>query len=215
MVVAVLVSQGVGGSQTLQQRPGLPERTNQALLKIIRDNFNTQYASQAVLLAEFRDAVSAHGGTEVDTTLLADFRSHAPLSNYDSYKLFVDKFNVQPCKEEDVTNMFSPGLPDFLAASSATSGTSPKIFPKYNHHARLKIPTHPPFDPNNKYPLAAVVCTKHRDVKVIERAPGEVVQRIPVCIITGGMVRRSLGWYTDDESRMSLTSTSFLPSYSR
>ena len=195
------VWQGDSDSQTLQH----------ALVKIIRDNFNTQYASKAVSLTKFRDAVSTHGGTEVDATLLADFRSHVPLSNYDSYKPFVDKFNIQPCKEEDVMNMFSPGLPDFLASSSATSGTSPKIWPKYNHHARLKIPIRPVFDPNHKYPLAAVVCTRYSDVKVIERAPGEVVQRIPICIGSGGALRRSLGWYTDDESRISLTSTSFPP----
>ena len=204
-----MVSQDVGDSQTPQWIADLPERTNHALLKIIRDNFNTQYASRAISLTEFRDAVSTHGGTEVDATLVADFRSHVPLSDYDSYKPFVDKFNLQPCKEEDVANMFSPGLPDFLAASSATSGTSPKILAKYNHHARLNIPTRPLFDPNNKYPLAAVVCTGYRDVKVIERAPDEVVQTIPVCIASGGIVRRSLGWYADGESRLSLTSTSF------
>jgi hypothetical protein len=195
-----IVGQGDGDSEALQH----------ALVQIIRDNVNTQYASQAVSLAEFRDAVSTHGGPEVDATLLADFRSHVPLSEYDSYKPFVDKFNVQPCKEEDVTNMFSPGLPDFLASSGATSGTTPKIWPKYNHHAISKITMgRSMFDPSNKDPLAAVVCTKHRDVKVIERASGEVVERIPVCILTGGMVRRGLGWYTDDESRMSLISTSF------
>ena len=167
-----------------------------------------------VSLAKFRDVVSAHGGTEVDITLLADFRSHVPLSDYESYKPFVDKFNVQPCKEEDVKNMFSPGLPDFLAISSATSGTSPKIWPKYNHRAILKVPTSSPFDPNNKDPLTLLICTRYSDVKVVERAPGDVVQRIPVCIASGGMVRRSLGWYTDDEIRMSLNST-FFPSYPR
>ena len=185
---------------------GDPERTTHALLKIIRDNFNTQYASQTASLVEFRDAVSTHGGTEVDATLLADFRSHVPLSDYDSYKPFVDKFNVRPCKEEDVANMFSPGLPDFLALSSATSGTSSKIWPKYKHHAGFKTSSRPAPDPNNTGSLAALIFTKYRDVKAIERAPGEVVQRIPVCIGTGGLMRRSLGRYTDDESSMSLAS---------
>jgi hypothetical protein len=59
----------------------LLERTSRALHNIVRDNLNTQYASKAASLTGFRDAVSAHGGTE-DATLLADFRSHAPLSNY-------------------------------------------------------------------------------------------------------------------------------------
>ncbi|KAI9571612.1 GH3 auxin-responsive promoter [Boletus coccyginus] len=187
----------------------LQDQTNLALLQIIRDNFATQYASQACSLTGFRDAVSAHGGTEVDDTLLADFRSHVPLSDYDSYKPFIDKFDAQPCKEEDVQNMFSPGLPDFFALSSGTSGTIPKIMPKYNHDARLKLPTRPFFDSDSKNPLAAVICTGYRDVKVIERAPGEAVQRIPICIASGGLLRRTLGWYTDDESWMSLSMSGY------
>lgn len=200
---------GVSATQTPQQVATLAERTNRTLLKIIRDNFNTRYTAQAASLAGFRDAVLVHGGTEVDATFLQDFRSRVPLSNYDSYEPFVNKFNVQPCKEEEVENLFSPGLPDFFAVSSATSGTTPKILPKYNHNARLKLPPRGLFDPNSKDPFAAVVCTRYRDVKEIERAPGEVFQRIPVCTVTGGSIRRTLGWYTDDESRMSLTSTLF------
>ena len=105
--------------------------------------------------------------------------------------------------------MLSPGLPDFFALSSATSGTIPKIFPKYNHDARFKVPTRSFFDPSSKHPVAAVACTGYRDVKVVERAPGEVVQRIPVCLASGGHIRRLLGWYTDDESWLSLSSAVF------
>ncbi|KAF8550614.1 hypothetical protein OG21DRAFT_1419421 [Imleria badia] len=199
----------VNPTRTSQQVAALSERTNPALLNIIRDNITSQYASQAASLAEFRDAVSMHGGTEVDADLLADFWAHIPLSTYDSYKPFVHKFNAQPCKEEDVANMFSPGLPDFFAVSSATSGTSPKLLPKYNHYKRLKIPVRQLFDPNNEDPCAVVACTGYRDVKVIERAPGEVVQRIPVCLISGGNMRRSLGWYIDDESHMSLSMSGY------
>ncbi|KAF8134275.1 GH3 auxin-responsive promoter-domain-containing protein [Boletus edulis] len=172
-----------------QQVAALPEKMNLSLLRIIRDNFNTQYASQVASLAEFR-------GTELDASLLADFRAHP----------FVDKFNAQPCKEEDVINMFSPGFPDFFALSSATSGSNPKMLPKYNHNARLGIPSRPLLYTDNKDPIAALICTTYRDVKVVKRASGEVVQRILVCIVSGGLLRRSLGlgWHIDDESRMSI-----------
>ena len=184
------------------QTVALSERINLTLLSIIRDNIVSQYGSQAVLLAEFRDAVAKHGTTDVDATL-ADFRAHVPLSNYDSYKPLLDKFNVQPCKEENVINMFAPGLPDFLVVSSGTSGANPKIILKYNHSERLKIPARRYFDATDKDPLAAVLCTEYRDVKVIERAPGDVSRRIPVCIASGGLLRRTTGCYIDDESRMS------------
>ncbi|KIK81404.1 hypothetical protein PAXRUDRAFT_70757, partial [Paxillus rubicundulus Ve08.2h10] len=98
----------------------LTEKTDRLLLRIIRANFSTQYASHAPSLAVFRDAVAVHG-TEVDDTLLQDFRSHVALMDYGSYKPFVAKFNEQPCKESEVENLFSPGLPFALVFSSTTS----------------------------------------------------------------------------------------------
>ncbi|KAH0828161.1 GH3 auxin-responsive promoter [Lanmaoa asiatica] len=179
------VSKGVSATTTPQKVATLSEKTNRALLEIIRDNFNTQYATQATFLAGFRDAVSVHDAIEVDATLLADFRSHVPLSTYDWYKPFVDKFNARPCKEEDVVNLLSPGLPDFLAYSGGTSGGTPKVLPRYNHD--LKQPPRPPsFVPSSKHLIASLLSTEYKDVKEIERAPGEVVQRIIVTLISGG-----------------------------
>ena len=208
------VSGGVSATQTTQQVAALAEQTNRTLLDIVRDNFNTQYAPKAALLAEFRNAISAHGGTPVDATLLANFRSHVPLSNYDAYKPFVDKFNALPCKEEDVLDLLSPGIPEFFFVSSATSGTTSKILPKYDHSTRLKRPLRPFFDPNGTPPFAGLLCTQNRDVKEIERAPGQVVHRIPVSIATGAMLRRVVGCYIDDESQMSRPCT-YIPSCSR
>ncbi|KAI9568804.1 GH3 auxin-responsive promoter [Boletus coccyginus] len=211
-MAADTVSRGVSTTQTTQQVVALAEQTNRTLLDIVRVNFNTQYASKADLLAGFRDAVSAHGGsTHVDATLLANFRSHVPLSNYDAYKPFVDKFSARPCKEEDVLDLFSPGLPEFFFVSSATSGTTSKLLPKYDHRTRLNRPLRPFFDPNGTPPFAGLLCTQNRDVKEIERAPGQVVHRIPVSIATGAMLRRVVGCYIDDESQMSHPCT--LPGY--
>ena len=203
MAVVDIVSQGINTTETTQQVATLAEQTNRALLKIIRDNFNTQYATQALSLSGFRDAVSAHGGTEVDATLLADFRTRVPLSNYDCYKPFADKFNVQPCKKEEVENLFAPGLPDFLAASSGTSGPTSKIVPKYDHNANSPLPRCPFFDPNDKKPLAAVQYCGYMDIKEIGDA-----SRIPICIVSSGTMRRCLGWkIEDDKRRMSIKST--------
>ena len=208
----MVVSQGVSTTRTPEQVAALQERTNRALLDIVRDHFNTQYAAQTPLLAGFRDAVSAHGGPHGDATLLADFRSHVPLSTYDAYKPFVDKFNARPCKEDNVKDLLSPGLPDFFAMSSATSSSTPKILPKYNYNARVNRPPPRILDPRNPDPLAGLICTQYREVREIEDTSGQVVRRIPLCIVTGGVLRRSLGWYIDDERRLSAPGTS-IPSY--
>ena len=208
----MVVTTGANESPTQlpQQASIIAERMNRTLLKIVRDNFNTQYAIQAPILSEFRDAVAAHGhGTDVDATLLADFRAHVPLSNYDCYKPFVDKFNAQPCRKEDVENLLAPGLPDFFASSSATFGLTPKFLPKYDHNAGSPLPRCPFFDPNKNTPLAALQYFGHMAVKEVEH-PGQVVQRIPICLVTSGTLRRCFGWkFDDDNSRTSLTSTCY------
>ena len=191
-------------TQTPEQTPSLAERMNHTLLDIIRGNFNTKYATQAPILSAFRDAVTAHGGTEVDATLLADFWAHVPLSNYDCYKPFADKFNMHPCKKEEVENLFAPGLPGFLAVSGGTTGPTSKIFPRYANTA----PRSRFLDPGFQGVVAALQKYIYTDVKEIEHAPGKVVQKIPVCSSSVGMARLHLGWkLDDDETWMSLSST--------
>ncbi|KIJ05378.1 hypothetical protein PAXINDRAFT_21352 [Paxillus involutus ATCC 200175] len=192
-------------SLTTELRALLTERTDRLLLRIIRANFSTKFASQAPSLAIFRDVVAAHG-TEVDGTLLQDFRNHVALMDYESYKPFVARFNEQPCKESEVENLFSPGLPFSLVGSSATSGNAPKMFAKYRHIAKEAPTRRSVYSRRDvKGPEDRVIYYGYKELKEVERASGEVVKRIPVGISSGAMVRMRAGWSVDDdESRMSV-----------
>ncbi|KAF8836522.1 hypothetical protein BDN67DRAFT_974068 [Paxillus ammoniavirescens] len=192
-------------SLTPKLRTLLIARTDRLLLRIVRANFNTQYASQAPSLAAFRDAVAVHG-TEVDGTLLQEFRSHVALMNYESYKPFVAKFNEKPCKKSEVENLFAPGLPFSLLWSSATSGNAPKMFAKY-HHIPKEAPTRPSvYDRSDvKGPEDRVIYYGYKELKEVEHGSGKVVKRIPLSISSGTMLRMTAGWSVDgDESRMSV-----------
>ncbi|KAF9221101.1 hypothetical protein BS17DRAFT_768874 [Gyrodon lividus] len=190
-------------SLTLKLRELLAERTDRLLLRIVRANLNTQYASQSPSLAEFRNVITPHG-TEVDGTLLQGFRNHVPLMDYESYKPFVARFDEQPCKESEVENLFAPGLPVYLAVSSSTSGKAPKTFAKYHHIAKEVPPARPTLNLREaKGPTARVSYYGYRELKEVERNSGQVAKRIPVCIASGGMMRMRSGWsIDDDESRM-------------
>ncbi|KIK77127.1 hypothetical protein PAXRUDRAFT_167724 [Paxillus rubicundulus Ve08.2h10] len=188
-------------------RTVLTEKNDRLLLRIIRANFNTQYASQASSLATFRDVVLSHG-MEVDSTLLQDFRNQVALMDYESYKPFVARFNEQPCKESEVENLFAPGLPFSLALTSTTSGKAPKMFANY-HHTPREVGSRPTFfdagESNGR--TAWVFCCAYRQLKDIEGASGQVVKRLPIGGISGSMVRMRSGWNIDsDESRMSMIS---------
>ncbi|KAF8833581.1 hypothetical protein BDN67DRAFT_976531, partial [Paxillus ammoniavirescens] len=191
-------------SLTPELRTVLSEKTDRLLSRIIRANFNTQYASQTSSLAAFRDVVSTHG-TEVDGTLLQDFRSHVALMDYESYKPFVARFNEKPCKEAEVVNLFAPGLPFSLALTSTTSGKAPKMFANY-HNIPQELPSRRTFSSGGgaEGRAAWVFCYAYRELKDIERDSGEVVKRLPVGGISGNTMRMRSGWSVDDdESRMS------------
>ncbi|KAF8836521.1 hypothetical protein BDN67DRAFT_1014635 [Paxillus ammoniavirescens] len=186
----------------------LTEKTDRLLLRIVRDNFNTQYASQAPSLAAFRETVAAHG-TEVDDTLLQDFRSHVALTDYESYRPFVLRFNEKPCKELEVENLFAPGLPFALALSSSTSGNAPKMFAKYHHIPKEAPNRRSVFDRRDvKGPEDSIFSCGYKELKEVERESDQVVKRIPVGIASGILVRMGAGWSVDgDESRVSVIST--------
>ena len=182
---------------TPELRPIVIEQTESVLLKIVRANLNTQYASKAPLLTKFRDAISARGSAS-DIELVDDFRRCVPLSDYNAYKPFMVAFNASPCKEAELENLFAPGLPYHLAVSSSTSGREPKLFPKYNF-STLSIFS-------GEGPMTAVFFCGYREVKSVERQPGQIVKKIPVSTLSSGIARAILGWTNvdEDDSRMSV-----------
>ncbi|KAH7903871.1 GH3 auxin-responsive promoter, partial [Hygrophoropsis aurantiaca] len=110
----------------------LKEHTEGLLNDIINTNLQTRFVQEFDGLREFRDAIemlkdrSAHEAWEC-------YRDSVPLTNYGTYEPFISRFLEEPCKEEDVKDLLSPGLPFCLAKSSGTSGKAAKLFPKYHH----------------------------------------------------------------------------------
>ncbi|KAF8839245.1 hypothetical protein BDN67DRAFT_970390 [Paxillus ammoniavirescens] len=193
-------------SLTPKLRTFLTEKTDRLLLRIIRANFTTQFASYAPSLAVFRDVVTAHGA-EDDDTLLQDFRSHVALMDYESYKPFVAKFNEQPCKESEVENLFSPGLPFALVLSSTTSGNAPKVFARYHHITKEALACPSLYERSDVNGVENwMVYHGYNQLKEVERESGEVVKRIPLGSASGARLRMHAGWWSvdDDESRMSV-----------
>ncbi|KAI9458737.1 GH3 auxin-responsive promoter [Boletus coccyginus] len=189
---------------TPELRISLTKRTDFFLLNIITANSTTQYASQTPSLTRFRDAVSVHG-TAVGATLLDDFRNHVPVTDYESYKPWIVRFHETPCEESRVDNLFAPGLPYCLAMSSSTSGKEPKLFPVYQQPSIDYPPPRPFFDfSDTQGPSAWIFYYGYREVKEVEREPGQVVKKIPLCLVSASWFRMRFDWDLEsDESRLS------------
>ena len=187
---------------TPELRASLTKRTDLTLLSIIRANSSAQYASQTPSLAPFRDMVAQHEMV-IDATLLTDFRTQVPVTDYESCKPWIARFDEHPCILSRVDNLLAPGLPYYFGTSSSTSGKEPKLFPTYQHKSSGQPPTRLPPAADIRGPTAWILYYGYKEVKSIEQDRGQVVKRIPVCLASAGRTRMGHGWDIDsDESRL-------------
>ncbi|KAF8127935.1 GH3 auxin-responsive promoter [Boletus edulis] len=113
-------------------------RTDELRSRIVRANYNTQFTQTAPELTDFRQATAGHIDGMDDDILSESFRKTVQLTTYDLYAPFIARFFEQPCKASAIVDLLVPGLPDYLARSSSTSGRLPKYFPKYNRLSKIR-----------------------------------------------------------------------------
>ncbi|KAF8127941.1 GH3 auxin-responsive promoter [Boletus edulis] len=116
----------------------LRRRSDELRSRIIRANYNTQFAQTVPELADFRRATAGHIDGMDDDILSESFRKTVQLTTYDLYAPFIARFFEQPCKASAIVDLLAPGLPDCLSRSSSTSGGLPKYFPKYNRLSKIR-----------------------------------------------------------------------------
>lgn len=175
----------------------LKQRNEKFLFDIISINCKSKFCQTVDELSVFRHAVQTlHDDDE--QAFLQNFRDLVPLTVYDAYQPFVARFFNTPCQESEVIDLFAPGLPFFIAVSSATSGKAPKFFPKYKGTT-----WRPPASPV----ISQSVYTydiRYKEVLNVLRGYQDIVQKILVIPASGGLLRVQMGWNPDeDEGRMS------------
>lgn len=106
------------------------------LLNLIQRNANSIYFKESSGLNAFREfvgKVDLDNGNSTPSAVRLGFQYNVPLSTYENYVPFAERFFEKPCDQSRVVDLFAPGLPLFIALSSATSrcGKS-KAFAKYD-----------------------------------------------------------------------------------
>ncbi|KAG1840839.1 GH3 auxin-responsive promoter [Suillus subalutaceus] len=189
-------------SPEISQR--LKDLLDQALLEFIRPNSVSQFAQHASELEKFREVMSQRNSND-DIEFLRSFRESIPTTNYDPYRPFMAKFFATPCKESDVENMFAPGLPYCLAASSTTSGKAPKTFPIYRPAPHLLH--HPLYLPlcHSEGSILSPSSLSFGQALKIDFEDGHSSKVLPVCSVTVGFLRMQMNWHVDhDKDRINL-----------
>ncbi|KIK22612.1 hypothetical protein PISMIDRAFT_11474, partial [Pisolithus microcarpus 441] len=108
----------------------LQERTERCLRDIVGANITTHYGISVPSLSLFRQATAGKDVKE-DPTVIIDFHQAVPLTDYGCYSPFIAKFFRHPRKQSELENLLAPGLPNYIARSSSTTGNKPKLLPKY------------------------------------------------------------------------------------
>ncbi|KAG6331779.1 hypothetical protein ID866_7311 [Astraeus odoratus] len=179
----------------------LKGRTERTLVDLINKNKDTRYVSESPALSSFRTAIQnlseQQDDDEVrDDMLLESYRTAIPLTTYDSYEPFVDKLLNHKCQESDVRDMFSPGLPYFVAVSSSTSSAKPKFFAKYKHAPGKSYETvdrgaNPISDTGGKNCI--VYSLNYRQLVSVQNEDGVTVKKLPVTMMSSGSIRMQNG----------------------
>lgn len=193
----------------------LQERNEAILFDLVTTNSETTYFREAPLLEELRRALATGRQEPSDPvdkwgelSLVKIFSRSVPLSNYSDYHPFISRFTQTPCYESSVTDLLAPGLPEFIATSSGTSGTA-KYFPKYTltgpHRDLMVQPARSPKPMRNGGTTCAIVSLRHSRILDIiqEEGDGDVIKkRITFSLVSSGACRMQMGWDTQNDQKL-------------
>jgi len=137
-----------------------------------------------------------------DDILLESFRTAIPLTSYDSYEPFLNMLVAPNPNVNNVKDMFSPGLPYFIASSSATSGKKVKLFAKYHHAAGSSLQV----VDEHANPVSAkggknciVYSLVYKDIIQVTDDDGVSAARFPISSMSGGVIRMKNGLHVDKD----------------
>ena len=190
-------------SLTPQLLAVLKEGTDKRLQNVIGVLITSRYASSSSYLADFRSTTRDKDVKE-DSTVLSDFRNLVPLTDYEAYRPWMAKFFERPCELSEVENLLAPGLPNFLAITSSTSGSEPKYFTRYIAFMGLIRPARDKMRGSSEMATtASILWWGYRDLVEVTTPSGDVVKTIPVTGVTSGFARSMQGWPIEtDNTRM-------------
>ncbi|KIO10342.1 hypothetical protein M404DRAFT_21304 [Pisolithus tinctorius Marx 270] len=167
------------------------------MLAVIKKNRHTRCFSESPAFAAFHSAIRNFGREDndgiSDDILLDTFRTTIPLTTYDSYELFVAKFLSETCQEDDVRDMFSPGLPHHIAVSISTSSPKPKFFCQYLHEGSMR------YGDGNGGETFWTFSLYYRQLVKIQNRNGDLIRTIPVAMGPSEMVRLRNGLKVEND----------------
>ncbi|TFK38883.1 GH3 auxin-responsive promoter [Crucibulum laeve] len=212
-------AKGYAVSLPLALRRTLQLHSQRQLAQIIRQNSQTTFFQESSLLSTLKSSIKLEElflvlcSENEDQSLTDTFLRSVPCSSQQDYHPFVSRFFEPTCYASSVNNLLAPGLPDFIAHTSGTSGGVPKIFPKYHNEMFLTSPFAMP-----QVPYCRLSNIQHARMIELVDGEGRVITSIPLCTLSAGFaLTLTSNQQKASSSKASFNSSpadvSFIPSY--
>lgn len=181
-------------------------RIQQNLSQLVKKLSGTVFYSNSPSLSSLKSSLgtSAPGKpadiSDTDEQICQKFTRNVPFTSYDDYYPYVSRLLEERCCTTEIEHLLAPGLPDFVAHTSGTSGSAFKYFPKYPNPLYSNKPR---WDSDEaaqtvKFGQFGTLGVK-RFIRVTGR-DGESLPSIPSTIISSGGTRMYLRIGPDDDA---------------
>ncbi|KAI6144889.1 hypothetical protein BKA82DRAFT_28194 [Pisolithus tinctorius] len=150
----------------------LEDRVGATMLAVIKKNKHTHCFSESPAFAAFHSAICNFG------------REDNP---------FVAKILSETCQEDDVRDMFSPGLPYHIAVASSTSSPKPKFFCQYLHEGSMR------YGGGNGGEIFWTFSLHYHQLVKIQNRNGDIIRTIPAAMGSSEMVRLRNGLKVEND----------------
>lgn len=183
-------------------------RIQQNLSRLVKKLSGTVFYNDSPSLRDLKSSLGEAGPgipldvLDTDEQICEKFLRNTPFTSYDDYYPYVSKFLEESCQSSEVEHLLAPGLPDFVAHTSGTSGSAFKYFLKYPN---------PLYSNRPRWDSAEAVQTVKRGqfgtlgaerfIRVIG-PDGQALPRIPLTIVSSGVFRMYLGIGPEDDSNV-------------
>lgn len=187
-------------------------QTESFLSYLLKTNGNSVYFHESPILSNFRKAlgedITTRESSPYSTRNFLSFTETVPLSTYEDYRPYIDRFFQTPRRLPDVSNLLSPGVPVYMVSSSGTAGGTAKFYPKYRHPPTTAPCTikamrsiHPMSD-NTAGTYCIIFNLRCSDLLDVVDDKGKVVVKTPLCIGSGAGFRAFHQWKAENDSEL-------------
>lgn len=179
-------------------------RIQRNLAQIVKRQSGTVFYKESAALSGLRSALgeSTQGEPlhvpDTDEEIFQKFSRNVPFTSYDDYYPYVSRLIGEAPHVSEIEHLLAPGLPDFVARTTGTTGQR-KYFPKYPKRVARNLPRWDTPEASMRVKIAQFTMLSMRQFIPVTGRDGETLRRIPLTIFSIGSHRRTLGIGPEDD----------------